>query len=243
MTSLLKARGLRLHGRLQATDLSVEPAQLVAVVGPNGGGKTSLLRTIADVDGQADMLEVNGEAVKAIPPARRPALLTFLPASREAVWPISVHDTIGLGLHVPDPERVRELIALLELGSLAHRPVNSLSTGERARVLLARALAPSPRLLLLDEPLSNLDPYWVLRIIEILQQEVRQKKASALVSLHDLNQVEAFDRLLLVDRGQVLLDATPAEALANATLHQCFGIIPDGGKWLIRPPADPRSSR
>ncbi len=95
-----------------------------------------------------------------------------------------------------------ELIEMLELRPLADRPVNQLSTGERSRVLLARALAARPRLLLLDEPLSNLDPYWVLKTLEILKTEASANGSVVLASLHDLNQMAAFDRVLLLDRGR-----------------------------------------
>ena len=200
MTPRLHARRLALAGRLRPTDLEVAPAELVAVIGPNGGGKTSLLRSLGAIETTSGTVSIDGDVVDAVPPARRPRVVTFLPASRDMSWPISARDIIAMGLPVQDHERVTELIALLELESLADRPVDRLSTGERTRVLLARALAPQPRVLLLDEPLSNLDPDWVLRLIDILRASV-DEGAAALVALHDIDRVTAFNRALLVADG------------------------------------------
>jgi iron complex transport system ATP-binding protein len=154
-------------GRLSPTSLEVCTGELVALLGPNGGGKTSLLRALAGIERTAGDVQLAGEPLHDVPPARRQALLAFLPASRDIGWPIAARDVIALGAAHPDPAHIEDLIQLLELSPFADRPVNSLSTGERARVLLARALASRPKLLLLDEPLSNLDPYWVLKIVEL----------------------------------------------------------------------------
>jgi len=242
MTPLLTARGLRIDRRLSPTDLHVGAGELVALIGPNGSGKTSLLRCIADIEGAADLLEICGEALKASAPARRPHLLTFLPASRETVWPISVGDLIALGLPSPDPLRVAHLLELLDLERFQYRPVNSLSTGEKTRVLLARALASKPSLLLLDEPLSNLDPYWALRLLEVLRDDIGET-SSALVALHDLNQLETFDRVVLIDGGRLLLDGPAAQVLDSPELRQSFGVERRSSRWAIRRTENPQSSR
>ena len=217
MTPLLDARDLTLGDRLRATDLTIGDGQIVALIGPNGGGKTSLLRALAGVERSSGEVRVGGESLDEVNASRRPYLATFLPASRELIWPIAVRDLIALGLPRPDPQRVNALLDLLELGPLAARAADRLSTGERARVLLARALAPRPRLLLLDEPLSNLDPYWALRLIEILR-ETCSAGSAALVALHDIDRATAFDRAILMDGGKVRADLAAAEMLATCTL-------------------------
>ena len=211
MTSV--ARALAIAGRLSPTDLTVEAGQFVAVIGPNGGGKTSLLRAMARTEDAGGTMSVEGYDLDQATEAQRCKLLAFMPASREAPWPIRVADFIALGLSAPDDERIAELITALELELLAERPINCLSTGERARAMLARALAGKAHLLLLDEPLSNLDPYWVLRTIDLLRSEIARNESSALVSVHDL-----------------------------ALITAAFRIQPDGAGWKITS-ADQRSSR
>jgi iron complex transport system ATP-binding protein len=240
MTSLV-ARGVAIAGRLQPTDLDVDAGELVALVGPNGGGKTSLLRALARIESAAGVVAIEGEDVDLAPLARRRQLLSFLPASRDVIWPISARDVIGLGLDRPDPRRLDELISLFELKKLADRPVNRLSTGERARVLTARAIAASPSALLLDEPLSNLDPYWVLRFLDILETAARSGQA-VLVALHDLTQLRHFGRVLLIAEGKVQMDEAPASLMASERFEEIFRIRPLDGGWAIRRPEDRQSS-
>ena len=242
MKALLKARAIGIEKRLQPTNLECGPGELIALIGPNGAGKTSLLRALAGIEFDQGEVTIAGESVASAPPSRRMRLLSFLPATRGLVWPISVRDVIALGLPQADPARIEELIALLELERFAHRPVNQLSTGERSRVLLARALAAKARLLLLDEPLANFDPYWVLRTLDLLKSTAKETGCAILASLHDLSQVTAFDRVLLVDEGRIAADGKPADLLESDALAQAFGIEKEGDGWRIRRLADRRSS-
>lgn len=241
MTSLV-AKEVSLGARLHPTDLTVTAGQLVAVVGPNGGGKTSLLRALARVEHAAGRVQIDGEDLDRAPEARRRQLLALLPASRDIGWPISARDVIALGLVARDPARIDELLHCFELGQLADRQVNRLSTGERARVLMARAMAARPRLTLLDEPLSNLDPYWVQRFL----QQFRSSAITGqmlLVAVHDLAVIDRFDRALLIANGRIQMDETPANLMASERFEEIFKICrSDDGSWKIRQ-ADRQSSR
>ena len=168
MTSLI-GTDLTLAERLRPTSLRIERGELVALIGPNGGGKTSLLRALARTERAGGQVTIDGHDIDHIGEAQRRRLLSFLPASREMGWPIAARDVIALGLERRDDARIDELVATFELEPIADRPIDRLSTGERARVLMARALAPRPLVLLLDEPLSNLDPYWVLRMLALMR--------------------------------------------------------------------------
>ena len=236
----LVARQVAISGRLAPTNLDAGAGELIALVGPNGGGKTSLLRALARIETVAGVVEIDEEDVDEAPLARRRQLLSFLPASRDVTWPISARDVISLGLDRPDDARVDELIELLELESLANRPVNRLSTGERARVLTARALAARSTVLLFDEPLSNLDPYWVLRFLDIFRAAASVGQA-VLIALHDLGQLPQFDRALLVADGQVQMDEAPASLVASEGFETCFRISQSTGGWAIRRPEDRQS--
>lgn len=232
MTSLA-ARGVAISGRLQPTDLDVRAGELIALVGPNGGGKTSLLRALTRIETASGVVAIGGEDVDLAPLARRRQLISFLPASRDVIWPIAARDVIALGLDRPDQDRIEELIGQLELERLAYRPVNRLSMGERARVLTARALAARSRVLLFDEPLSNLDPYWVLRFVDLFESAARSGQA-VLVALHDLSQLRHFDRALLIADGKVQMDEAPAGLIASERFQKIFRIQAANGGWAIR---------
>jgi iron complex transport system ATP-binding protein len=241
MTSLAEARGVAIAGRLGPTDLAIERGQMVAVIGPNGGGKTSLLRGLARTEDARGRLSIEGVDVDGTGEARRRELLAFMPASRDAAWPVRVADYLAFGLGKPDAVRQASLMDLLELAELTDRPVDQLSTGERARVMLARTIAGRARLLLLDEPLSNLDPYWVLRTAGILRDEITANGSAALVSVHDLALLERFDRVLLVNRGRVVGDGAPSAIVGSDAFSAVFRVEKTGSGWSIRP-ADRQSS-
>ena len=234
MTSLVAALGIGIAGRLSPTDLAIERGQMVAVIGPNGGGKTSLLRALARTEDAEGAVTIDGQEVDATAEAQRRRLLAFLPAAREANWPVTVADYLKFGLGSPDPGRIDELVDLLELAPLAARPIDRLSTGERARAMLGRAIAGKATLLLLDEPLSNLDPYWVLRTVEIVGREIVTNHSAALVSVHDLGMVTRFDRVLLVSGGAIIADGTPAAVLQGEEFGTAFRVERSDSGWSHR---------
>lgn len=241
MTSLIEARRIAISGRLEPSDLTVARGEAVAVIGPNGGGKTSLLRALARTEDALGTVRIDGHDVDGLGEAHRRRLLAFLPASRDSAWPIAAADFIAFGLAAPDPDRIEALLARFELEPLTARPLDRLSTGERARAMLARAIAGRARLLLLDEPLSNLDPYWVLRTLDLLLAEQSTSGGAMLLSVHDLSLLDRFERVLLVDGGRIVADAEPTDVLESDAFAAAFRIERSGPGWAIRP-ADRRSS-
>ena len=229
---ILEAFDLALPGRLSGTSLKIEAGQLVCLVGPNGSGKTSLLHAIAGIGSPSGRIIVDGIDPHRLGPNLKPKYLTYLPATRDVNWPLRASDLIALG---GAPRDIPEL----ELEGLLDRRVDSLSTGERSRVLIARALVPQPLLLLLDEPTSNLDPLWQFRLMELLKIEIAGGARSVLLAIHDLDLAERYaDRILVMDKGGIA-----AEGLTGAHVGHIFGIERKGGRWEpVSRPADRRTS-
>jgi len=228
---ILGASGLGLPGRLFDVTIDIEEGELVCLVGPNGSGKTSLLHALAGIGAPSGTVAMDGVDPRRLGPGRRPAFLTYLPATRDIPWPLLARDLIALGGGDAD-------FPALELAPLLGRRIDTLSTGERSRVLIARALAPRPRLLLLDEPTANLDPLWQIRLMELVRSEIEGRRRAALVAIHDLDAASRYaDRILVMDHGRIA-----AEGLDGPHVADIFGIERVGGYWqAVRPPEGPRS--
>jgi ABC-type Fe3+/spermidine/putrescine transport system ATPase subunit len=189
----------------------------VALLGSSGCGKTTLLRSISGfVAVESGAIRVDGADVTRVPPERRNMAMVF---QSYALWPhMTAAQNIGYGLklrRVPKPEaraRVEEVLAMLKLDGLGGRMVGQLSGGQRQRVALGRALAINPRILLLDEPLSNLDA----RIREDVRHEIKALQKSlgitAIHVTHDREEAMVMaDRIVILDAGNIAQQGAPEE--------------------------------
>lgn len=238
--------GLALAGRLEPTKIELRSGELTCLVGPNGSGKTSLLHALADISRPAGEVRIDGVDPKRLAPALRSQLLSFLPASRELTWPLSVRDLARLGVYGEDrDQRVEATLAFFGLEAMEERRVDRLSTGERSRVLIARALASDARLLLLDEPTANLDPAWQLRLLGHLKDLAANQGRAVLVALHDLDAARRYGgRLLVMDRRRLAADGDPETLLKGSQVSEIFEMAWSAEGWRpFRRTGDPQSSR
>lgn len=206
--AFLRIEGLRhSFGELKVlSDITFEAAagEIIALLGPSGSGKTTLLRAIAGFEQpEHGSIRVEGLDVTSLPPAKRGFGMVF---QSYALFPhLDVAHNVSFGLEaqgVPTAEvgpRVTEMLKLVELAGFETRRVSEISGGQQQRVALARALAPRPSLLMLDEPLSNLDPALRDRTRTELRQAIKAVGITTLLVTHE--QEEAFD---LGDRVAVL---------------------------------------
>jgi iron complex transport system ATP-binding protein len=232
MSALLAAKSLSLPGRLNQTDFAIGGGSLVCLVGPNGSGKTSLLHALAGIGAPGGTVTIDGVDRQAAAPGERRRLLSYLPASREAAWPVTVRDLMRLGLPAGgDASEGEWALDALELQDFADRRIDRLSTGERSRALIARALAPKPRLLMLDEPVANLDPLWQLKLMELLKKAAAAGQA-VLLALHDLDLAPRYaDRLIIMDDGRLAADGVPKDVMAGGAIRTVFGIEKSEAGW------------
>ncbi|MBC2777845.1 ABC transporter ATP-binding protein [Parasphingopyxis marina] len=232
MTARLHASAIALGDRLERCDLALEAGCMTMIVGPNGAGKTSLLRVLAGIGGDGD-IEIDGEALGSLPPSRRAARLAFLGASRDIRWPLSARDFVALGLMgSADPNRVERALGLVDAEGFGARRLDRLSTGERSRIMIARALAPGAGVVLLDEPCANLDPKWQLVVLDRLRAEA-QAGAVVALSIHDLDLARRHgDRVIVIEDGRIAADGPPAEALSDMIVERVFGIRRKQDFWI-----------
>ena len=212
---------------LRAVSLDVPAGRLTAVLGPSGCGKTTLLRAIAGfVSLDEGAIQFAGDDVSALPPQQRGTAMVF---QSYALWPhMTVFDNVAYGLRlkrVPRPEiatRVRAALALVEIGDveeIARRKPGALSGGQQQRVALARALVVEPRVLLLDEPLSNLDAKIRQRLRVEIRRLQRRVGITTIYVTHDQEEALAIaDQVVLMSAGKVVQAGTPQDVyLAPAT--------------------------
>lgn len=220
--------------------LTLDGPGLVALVGPNGAGKSSLLRLLAGLaTPDAGDVRLEGRSLASMEDAARARTLAYLPPDGRASWPLTVRRLVALG-RIPHLKPLRQLgadddraidaaLARTATGHLADRRFDTLSSGEKARVLLARALSVGAGTLLLDEPMAALDVRHQLAVMGILAAEARSGTL-VVVSLHALDLAARHaDRVIVLDAGRVVADGTPERALDPSVLAGTFGVeAPDG---------------
>ncbi len=198
-------------------DLVVEKGELVCLLGPSGCGKTTTLRMVAGfLDPDAGSILIEGSDVTHLPPERRPTAMVF---QNYALWPhMSVFDNIAFGLKLrkmPGREIKERVSDVLELVGLTHhtnaRPAR-ISGGEQQRVALARALVQEPKVLLLDEPLSNLDAKLRVRVREDIREIQQRLGMTTVVVTHDQDEALSIsDRVAVMNGGRIEQYAAPLE--------------------------------
>ena len=227
---------VRLGGHVVVSDFTANFAagQITAVVGPNGAGKSTLLACLAGLrTPDAGLAELDGAPILGLPHRDRAQRIGFLPQTPEIAWAIDAETLVGLGripyvgargLGAIDRDAVARALTLTGMGGFAQRQVNTLSGGERARVLIARALAGEPEWLLADEPLTGLDPGHQLDAAAIFRDFAQQGRG-VIVTLHDLGfAARLADRVIVMADGEILADGDPVSALSPAVLARAYGI-------------------
>lgn len=212
---------------------------VTAVLGPNGAGKSTLLACLAGLRAaDSGVVMLDGMARTTIDRRDLARRIGFLPQTGDVHWDIDVATLVGLGRFAhrgrwgetpADRAAVSAAIAATDIARFSTRIVNSLSGGERARVLLARVLAGTPEWLLADEPLANLDPAHQLDGLDCLRG-VAAGGAGVVVVLHDLNHAARIaDQILLMRGGHVVAQGSPDAVLTADLIAETYGVATFGG--------------
>ncbi len=219
--AVLQAQGLyKSYGQVKALDdvnIEIEDSELLAVIGPSGSGKTTLLRSIAGfVQLDSGKIFIKSKDITDLPPEKRNVAMFF---QNYALWPhMTVFENVAYGLKIRryDKKAIREKVEwaldFLDIKSLAERKPNQLSGGQQQRVALARAIVVQPDVLLLDEPLSNLDAKIRMRIRFELKALQKKLQIATLYVTHDQEEALSIaDRIAVMHNGKVLQIGTPQQ--------------------------------
>jgi iron complex transport system ATP-binding protein len=236
----LEARGLtyRHHGTeaplFSGLDLRIAAGSFTGVIGPNGSGKTTLLRLFGGLIAPgAGAVFLGGEPLAGMPPRRRALRLALVMQEPPLLFDFSVLEIVLMGRaprlglwgleRADDFAAARRALEEVDLAACAARSVQDLSSGERQRVFLARALAQEPSILLLDEPTAFLDLRHALALYAILERLNRKRALTVVVVSHDLTLAARHtSRLVALENGRIAADGPPAEIVTPELLRAVY---------------------
>ena len=220
---------------LDNVSLSVDHGEMVGILGPNGSGKTTLLKIFSAVLTGKGEVTVNGRRTETYGKRELSRLFAVVPQESQVLFPYTVAEIVLMGrasYHNPlalegekDLEVARASMELTDCLSFAERYLHELSGGEKQRVIIARALAQEPEILLLDEPSAFLDLKHQVQVFELMRRLNRERGLTIIAALHDLNLAALFfPRLVMLREGKVYRDGTPQEVLTKDTIADIYGV-------------------
>jgi iron complex transport system ATP-binding protein len=219
---------------VDTVSFTVEAGEFFMILGPNGAGKSSLLKIIAGIEEpQAGQIEILGRPKKKYSPRDLAKVVALVAQQAPIDFPFSVAETVlmgrspHLGLLGIEGERdyalAAEAMAFTGVDQFADRRLDQLSGGERQRVMIARAICQEPKIILLDEPTTALDPAHQLKIMDLMERFRREKEITVIMVSHDLNLAALYsDRLLLMKNGRVVVIGTPAEVFTHEYMEKSY---------------------
>lgn len=232
---------------LQDVSVSVEASDLVSIVGPNGSGKSTLLRCINRLlRPDAGSVLIDGTDVRDLGRNERAKTLGYVPQEQRGNFPATVFDVVLMGRkpHIDwkpteaDVDTVWSILEELEIDEFASRDINELSGGQRQKVVMARALAQEPDVLLLDEPTSNLDLKHQLQVLDIAKRQT-DRGVTVFLVIHDLNLAARYSDTVLLLKGGAVYAAGGVDVLSADNIEPVYDVnvsVEDGaGQPFIVP--------
>jgi iron complex transport system ATP-binding protein len=239
MTPALETRDLSFAYQerevLRGIGLCVGRGEMLGVLGPNGSGKTTLLRVLSAVLASEGEIKINGKSSKSYGRRELSKLFAVVPQESRVNFPYTVAEIVLMGrasYHSAlalegkkDLEVARASMELTDSLTVAQRYLHELSGGEKQRVMIARALAQEPEILLLDEPSAFLDLKHQVQIFQLLARLNRERGLTVIAALHDLNLAALyFPRLIILRDGKIYCDGSPNQVLTEKNIEEVYGI-------------------
>lgn len=219
---------------LNGISFDVDPGEIVGIIGPNGSGKTTILKLISKVlNLESGNIRLMGQNIASMRHKDMAKIMGVVPQSTSVAFPFTVREVVLMGrsphLSALQMERQSDMhiadnaMALTDTLELADRNIDELSGGERQRVIIARALAQEPKIMLLDEPTSYLDINHQIEIFDLIRRLNGERGLTVVIVSHDLNMsAEYCDRLILIKNGRVYKEGSPKEVITQADIREVY---------------------
>lgn len=232
---------------LKDVSFAVEQGEVLGVLGTNGTGKTTLLKCINNIlQPTVGGIYFGKEDIAKLKQNQIAKIIAYVPQYANNLSPVTVIDFVmqgripyaGFSFSQHDKQIVLDVLQQFDLENYAFRKVNELSGGERQRVLIARALAQDPKIIILDEPTSSLDLYNQLFILEIIKEMGQKENLAVIMTIHDLNLASMFcDKLLMLKNGKVFAYGKTENVLTEENIKTVYNVqtavsIADGCKHI-----------
>ena len=219
---------------LKDVSFTLDRPELVCVIGPNGVGKTTLVKCINKLlKPDSGSVTLDGEDVLGMRLMDLARKMAFVPNRMDSVFRVSVAEMVLMG-RFPfaqwansdrDLEVADRAMDALSLQSLSHRDISELSSGQMQKVLIARGLAQEPRVLILDEPTSNLDVKHQMEVMGFLRRYAAENGIIVLMVCHDLNLTAAYaDRVIMVSDGGIYADGSAWDVMTESNIREVYGV-------------------
>lgn len=219
---------------LKQIQMNLQKGEVASIIGPNGAGKTTLLKSMASIiPVERARIWIKDRDIRSYSANELAKTLGYVPQHTAFGYPLTVLETVLLGrkpymqwnVTAHDLEVAGVIMERLQLAEMAQRYMDELSGGERQKVLIARALAQEPEILLLDEPTSALDIRHQLEVLELVRQLALQQQVLVVLIMHDLELAARYsDRVFLLQQGQIYASGRPEEVFTSANMEQVYGV-------------------
>ncbi|MCK5235633.1 MAG: ABC transporter ATP-binding protein [Deltaproteobacteria bacterium] len=213
---------------LKPTSLNLYCGETVALLGPNGSGKSTLLKLAGGIlKPKEGLIELWGKPIEEYRGTDRAKLVSYLPQVVGIETPLTVFEVASMGRYPYKGKSARDIndaLSIVGLDSKADATIKELSGGEQRRSFLAMMLVQGAGSILLDEPLANLDVKYQLEIIRLSKRLAMEEKVSVTVSMHDIGLARLFDRVVVMDQGEIIQQGSPAEVITPGLIKDVFKV-------------------
>lgn len=208
--------------------LAIKNGEFIGLLGANGSGKSTVLKLTAGIlKPSKGSIDLWGKPINLYRHKDRAKLISYLPQILDINVPFTVREVISMGLYpydIPPTLTVNEAIDMVGLTERADYPITMISGGERRRTYIAMTLLQGAGIILLDEPLANLDIRYQVELMRLLKELVERRGLTVFMALHDVNLAMQFDRIILLKDGRIIGAGKPTDVLDRRAIREAFDV-------------------